>query len=266
MKVAVASAAGGALGYQGTANNLTTQIPAVVVVATDALGNTVPGLTTIAGRSSDTAVLVHGTVTEDATGTFTLNSAGTYNAQVTSAVNGVSGAKASYSFRIIDPAGDGTTYITSNAVDFTLGKAVVKSAVWSWDKSSYTQGEAAVLTLTAKDDAGNAVSDGAYTNLFSASPVLSKTLVVAPDASPTIVGGIKAYKTFAPSNGGPLSVTSTFGTAANTLAATQGTSITAATTVVDGNAALLTQIDALNAKIVALNALIAKIMKKLGVK
>jgi hypothetical protein len=265
MKVAVASAAGAALGYQANANSLT-NLPAVIVVATDALGNNVPGLTTIAGRSSDTAVLVHGTVTEDATGTLALNGGGVYNAQVTSAVNGVSGAKASYSFRIIDPAGDGTTYITSNAVDFTLGKAVVNSAVWSWDKSSYTQGEAAVLTLTAKDDAGNAVSDGAYTNLFAAAPVLSKTLVVAPDASPVIIGGIKAYKTFAPTNGGPLSVTSTFGTAANTKAATQGTSITAATTVVDGNAVLLTQIDALNAKIVALNALIAKIMKKLGVK
>ena len=36
--------------------------------------------------------------------------------------------------------------------------------------------------------------------------------------------------------------------------------------VTDGNAAIITQIDALNAKIVALNALIAKIMKKLGVK
>jgi hypothetical protein len=36
--------------------------------------------------------------------------------------------------------------------------------------------------------------------------------------------------------------------------------------VSDPNAGLLTQIDALNAKIVALNALIAKIMKKLGVK
>jgi hypothetical protein len=32
------------------------------------------------------------------------------------------------------------------------------------------------------------------------------------------------------------------------------------------SATLLTQIDALNAKIVALNALIAKIMKRLGVK
>jgi hypothetical protein len=125
---------------------------------------------------------------------------------------------------------------------------------------------AGLFTVLAKDSAGNAVSDGAYTNLFSAAPVLNKTLVVVPDASPTIVGGIKAYKTFAPSNGGSLSVTSTFGTAANTVAAAQGTSITASTTVLDANAGLLTQIDALNAKIVALNALIAKIMKKLGVK
>jgi hypothetical protein len=45
-----------------------------------------------------------------------------------------------------------------------------------------------------------------------------------------------------------------------------GTAITTAVTVTDANSGLLTQIDALNAKIVALNALIAKIMKKLGVK
>jgi hypothetical protein len=63
-----------------------------------------------------------------------------------------------------------------------------------------------------------------------------------------------------------LSISSTFGTQANTKAATQGTTITAAASVTDGNAALLTQIDALNAKIVALNALIAKIMKRLGVR
>jgi hypothetical protein len=42
--------------------------------------------------------------------------------------------------------------------------------------------------------------------------------------------------------------------------------LTASASVTDANAGLLTQIDALNAKIVALNALIAKIMKKLGVK
>ena len=45
-----------------------------------------------------------------------------------------------------------------------------------------------------------------------------------------------------------------------------GTAYSVKGDVIDGNAALLTQIDALNAKIVALNALIAKIMKKLGVK
>jgi hypothetical protein len=48
--------------------------------------------------------------------------------------------------------------------------------------------------------------------------------------------------------------------------AIQATTITTVPSVLDGNAALLTQIDALNAKIVALNALIAKIMKKLGVR
>jgi hypothetical protein len=47
---------------------------------------------------------------------------------------------------------------------------------------------------------------------------------------------------------------------------TAGDRVSATATVSDANAGLLTQIDALNAKIVALNALIAKIMKKLGVK
>jgi hypothetical protein len=42
--------------------------------------------------------------------------------------------------------------------------------------------------------------------------------------------------------------------------------LSATASVTDMSATLMTQIDALNAKIVALNALIAKIMKKLGVK
>jgi hypothetical protein len=64
---------------------------------------------------------------------------------------------------------------------------------------------------------------------------------------------------FAPALGGSFSVN---GTSSNTAE----TKISAAASVTDANAGLLTQIDALNAKIVALNALIAKIMKKLGVK
>jgi hypothetical protein len=75
------------------------------------------------------------------------------------------------------------------------------------------------------------------------------------------IGGKKDYKFYAPAVSGSFTSTATY---YDYLGATAATTATAS--VVDGNAGLLTQIDALNAKIVALNALIAKIMKKLGVK
>ena len=68
---------------------------------------------------------------------------------------------------------------------------------------------------------------------------------------------------YAPSVVGAVTIS---GKAAVTDDAPTGTAFSVALSVNDGNAVLLTQIDALNAKIVALNALIAKIMKKLGVK
>ncbi len=266
LTTAVASSTGAKLGYDGTANS-TTNVPAVLVVATDKDGFVVPGLAaSITGVSSDTTVIGNGVVVEDATGTLALNSAGTYNAAVTSAVNGTSGKSATMTYRIVDPAGDGTTYITSSPVTFKLGKAVVAKATWTFDKASYSAGSPMVLTLTATDSAGNPVADGLYTGLWTAAPVTSAVISSAPTADPVFTGGVKTYKSYAPSIGGPVTVTSTFGVAANTATATAGTSVTGSTTVADGNAALLTQIDALNAKIVALNALIAKIMKKLGVK
>ncbi len=266
LTTAVASAAGAKLGYDGTANS-TTNVPAVIISATDKDGFAVPGLAaSITGVSSDTTVIGNGTVTEDATGTLALSGAGVYNAAVTSAVNGTSGKSATMTYRIIDPAGDGTTYITSNPVTFKLGKAVVAKATWTFDKASYTAGAPMVLTLTATDSAGNPVADGLYTGLWTAAPVTSAVISSAPTADPVFTGGVKTYKTYAPSVGGPVTVTSTFGVAANTAVAASGTTVTGTTNVADGNAALITQIDALNAKIVALNALIAKIMKKLGVK
>jgi hypothetical protein len=69
---------------------------------------------------------------------------------------------------------------------------------------------------------------------------------------------------FAPLTGGPVSAL--VGVEAALATAVGASSITASATISDPNSVLMTQIDALNAKIVALNALIAKIMKKLGVK
>jgi hypothetical protein len=117
------------------------------------------------------------------------------------------------------------------------------------------------ITRTAKDSAGNPVADGTAAPAITFSKSVGGT---APGAS-FYKGGTKSSTSsgvasvFAPAIGGAFTMQATSGNAA-------GSALTASASVTDVNAGLLTQIDALNAKIVALNALIAKIMKKLGVK
>jgi len=161
-------------------------------------------------------------------------------------------------FRVVDPAGDGTTYLTSD-VAFTIGGSVSTETI-TFDKTSYAPGEAMVVTITAKDSSGNPVYDGAASPAISFSKAVGGT---APAASVYSAGkkstSATAPTVFAPAISGAFQALATSGNAA-------GSAISASATVTDANAGLLTQIDALNAKIVALNALIAKIMKKLGVK
>jgi hypothetical protein len=114
------------------------------------------------------------------------------------------------------------------------------------------------VTRTAKDSAGNVPFDGQTANGVTFSKPQGGT---APGAS-WYKSGVKtsgASTLFAPVAGGAFNALMTSSVDGVTV-------ITASSSVTDANAALLTQIDALNAKIVALNALIAKIMKKLGVK
>jgi lysozyme len=256
-----AVAGGGTLGFGGATANATTQIPAVVLTLKDANGNVVPGKSaSLSAKSSDTTVMSSTLTLAEDDGATVGAGEGTYNVQVNSATGSVSGKTATLTFRFA--VGDGT-FIESAPVTFGIGKSTVATVTMAFDKTSYAQGEAAVLTITAKDSSGNAVADGTKTGIFTAAPVYSKTVTGSlPTADITFVGGKATFKQFAPASSGAYTVNATV----NPLVATAGASISAASSVVDGNAALLTQIDALNAKIVALNALIAKIMKKLGVK
>jgi hypothetical protein len=261
LKVARASATGAVLGTSdGTgvaAAAITAALtPAVVIVAKDSAGVVVPSLT-ITGLSSDTTVISTATVLE-AVGTALSTGAagpGTYLASVTSAGNGTSGKTATVTFRTLLSTG---AYISAAPLTFTLGGSLATGTeTISFDKASYASGEAMKVTVTAKDSAGNAVYDGLNAPALTASKAIGGAL-----PSGFYVGGVvttTANTLFAPAIGGSFSVN---GTSSNTAAS----AITASATVTDANAGLLTQIDALNAKIVALNALIAKIMKKLGVK
>jgi len=234
--------------------------PAVVLEARDTNGILVPGLT-VTGKSADTAVVAATTVViVDGTGTDK-NGLGFYNASVTG------GAAAN--------VGKSTTIVYSTIVSSTVTISATAVTIFNMDtpatvtmtldKTSYTPGAPVVITVTAKDAAGNAVGDGTYLTLFAGASVLGGSITGStPGASVEIKGGVKTFTAFAPGTAGTYTVSNKFG--ASMPAAQQGGAISASIVVSDPNAAILTQIDALNAKIVALNALIAKIMKKLGVK
>jgi len=241
--------------------NASTTTPAFVIKATDAGGNAANTAANPTVVSSDYSVIGSGTCVKDDGSSVGVYSSGAgfgfYNCSFTAAQGAVSGSKATLTFRITDPT-DTTKFLTATA-DVTVGGSVSTETI-TFDKATYAPGEAMVVTRTAKDSAGNPVADG------SAAPALTFSKSVggtAPGAS-TYVGGKRATSAtaptvFAPALGGAFTVTATSGNAA-------ASALSASATVTDANAGLLTQLDALNAKIVALNALIAKIMKRLGVK
>jgi hypothetical protein len=233
--------------------------PAFVVVAKDSGGRVIPGLT-ITGTPTDTAVIAS-TSAAIVTGGDDKNGRGYYNFSVTGAAAANIGKKSVITFSTT--LSDGVTKITTTS-EATLG-GTPATVTMSLDKATYTPGAPVVITVTAKDSAGNAVGDGTYANLFAGNSTLGGAITGStPGASVEIKGGVKTFTAFAPGTAGTYVVSNKFGTSMP--AAQQGATVSASIVVSDPNAALLTQIDALNAKIVALNALIAKIMKKLGVK
>ena len=233
--------------------------PAFVVVAKDSGGRVIPGLT-ITGTPTDTAVIAS-TSAAIVTGGDDKNGRGYYNFSVTGGAAANVGKKSVITFSTT--LSDGVTKITTTS-EATLG-GTPATVTMSLDKATYTPGAPVVITITAKDSAGNIVGDGTYANLFAGNSTLGGAITGStPGASVEIKGGVKTFTAFAPGTAGTYTVSNKFGTSMP--AAQQGATISASIVVSDPNAGLLTQIDALNAKIVALNALIAKIMKKLGVK
>jgi hypothetical protein len=261
--VAARTVAGNLLSVIGTAGTET--VPAFIVKATDSAGrvvNTVLAPSVVSLTSP--GVATGGTCTKDdgalpTTASSSTNGIGYYNCNFATHSSAKSGEKATLTVRVVSPA-DSTLYI-STTFDVTVGGSVSTETL-ALDKTAYAPGEGMVVTRTGKDSSGNPVADG------TASPAVtfSKAVGGTAPAAGFYKGGVSASSTsaatasvFAPTVPGTFS-------ALATSSATGAPTITAASSVTDANAGLMTQIDALNAKIVALNALIAKIMKKLGVK
>ena len=256
----IASTAGAALGTGVTTPAATTigTTAAVIITAKDANGVVVPGLT-ITAKSSDTTVMSE-TIAQAEDSVTT----GNYNIGVNSVAN-TSGKAATLTFRVMS----GTTVLAETAaLPYTLGGAVATVSL-ALDKPSYSQGSAAVATLTLKDSAGNPAFDGDHANILTAALSTSMSVVKTLAFSTTATSAASLGGTSKVSFNAPASATAEWkisGTTGAGPSVDSAKALSATASVTDASAALLTQIDALNAKIVALNALIAKIMKKLGVK
>jgi hypothetical protein len=262
--LSIIRSAGGTTGVN-TATRIATTAPAsMVVTAKDSkgqlVGNLQASLVALATTGIASVACLEDIYDTGTSGAFGLGGEGNYACTVTSTGAAASGGKDSVTIRIVDPA-DATKFISAPAQAVTFGGSP-STVTMAFNKSAYTPGEKGVLTVTVKDSAGNPASDAVYTTLFSAASVTNAT-GATPGESVTLIGGKKDYDIFVPNGKGTVNVSNTIGAS---IASKAGTTVSATSEVTDPNAGLLTQIDALNAKIVALNALIAKIMKKLGVK
>ena len=254
----------------GAATSLATT-PALTATVTDAAGiAVVAGSATVKVVSSNSAVITAGTCVErtvDGTSTADVTpTPGVFECSVSGATAALSGQSATITFQVLNGT-TGLYDIVATALTFTIGGSIAKVVVTT-DKTSYDSGAAVTLTATATDSSGNKAADGGTPYLSISS---NKTLITLPATTKYIVNGKTSTTSsstgvaslFAPATPGSFTIS---GLSAATDAAPAGTAYAVTASVTDGNAALMTQIDALNAKIVALNALIAKIMKKLGVK
>jgi hypothetical protein len=165
----------------------------------------------------------------------------------------------------------GSTTTNSPVVAFRVTKSVAASIALSTDKATYAPGEKITLTITAKDADGYLLGAGAYGLLDAANTVsqsLTGTTLATGGADITISAGVATTTYYAPLIAGPFTFSATIDAAdADVAAAIRGGTITATATVADANqSAIQTSLASLNAKIVALNALIAKIMKRLNIR
>ena len=264
--------AGAALGITSATNTNNTLVdvahtPAIILKALDAAGNIVGGLASgITATSSNTNVLSSTiSVSEDNGGATYSNGAGYYIITPTFAAGAASGASATLT--LTWTSSDGLTKVISAPVTFTVGGTTIYSIAASGDKSSYSVGDKATLTLTAKDSAGNAIADGNYkilhtTNSAAYAGLTTSAAVTTPlfgnTASDTsyvqFVGGKATTTYFVPVSGGPFSASATLTTDSSLSSALQGTTLSYATTIASagsGDASLA--LDAANAATDAAN-------------
>jgi len=186
----------------GVGNGLVTSyLTGVVYVYKDAAGNVLSGLTpTMTGQtgamlgaslSTTTGYLYNAThyatfVTVAQTSTLGYGASSIDHPGGTATANYGAG---SYQIQVLNSAG---TAVKSNVVSVTVAKLSAHTFEASFDKASYSPGDIATLTITAKDDGGRLMASG-YP-LAGLSIVTGTGLTVAGDsctATSTFTNGVK---------------------------------------------------------------------------
>jgi trimeric autotransporter adhesin len=231
--------------------------PAVTIVAKDAGGNVVPGVT-VTAVIADATVLSSVEIAEAAGAASTIGAAGrgTFLAAVRSAIGGVSGKSTTVTFRTPNPAVPGA-FITADPVTFTLGGTKTGGTVtMTTGKATYEPGERMVLTIKALDASGNKVYDGVATGTPSASKNVAGIAAGEFVNGEYILGDGATEFLYAPTVSGSFTLTLATGTATGattTATATVGDDAATTAAAAAGDAAAEAT-DAANAATDAANA------------
>jgi len=157
----------------------------------------------LTASSSNTGVLTVGTPTWDATDLV-------YYVPVT----GVAAGTAVVTVK-------DSTAVYSATGSLTVAKAVINTLTAAFGAASYNAGDAATLTITAKDSTGAAVADGYYLSALAGAASVSQSLTSTLFGTELhFVNGVATAKFFAPYNGGTLTANVYAGASTTVLGAT----------------------------------------------
>ena len=184
-----------------TINSGSGAVATAILTATvkDANGNVVPGVTVYA---------VSGTTTVFASTSATTGSAGTAVISVLGLVAGTSAVT------VQNVATGSTATYSAAAVSIRSGSNTTANVVLSLDKATYSQGEAAVLTVTQTDAAGSLIADGTNSPFTTAVSSRALTAGSLPGDSLVTTGsnlGVLTYKINVPNTSGAFTISATAG-------------------------------------------------------
>ena len=216
-----------------TSGSGATAVNAVSTVAKDANGTVVPGAAVFFASGTSTVFASSASVTADVDGVALFAPLGLVAGTSTVTAQNV--------------AAGSTATISAAAVSLRAGSNIASSVAMTLDKATYSQGEAAVLTVTIKDAAGSLVADGTHA-AFSVAPTSTRAVTGnLPTTSIVTTGsanGTFTYKFNVPTTSGAFTIS---GLGGSGLAAAQADLAVSVTATVSQTAAEIANADAIAA-------------------